>query len=70
MQELLDRLKQQAGLTSEQAQQVLQTVKDYVKEKFPMLEGAVENIFNQAEAKGESLFGELKDKVGGLFHHD
>lgn len=67
MQELIDRLKEKAGITSEQAQQALEAVKDYIKEKFPMLEGAVENIFNEGKAKGEDLLDGLKDKVGGFF---
>jgi hypothetical protein len=45
MQELIDKLKAEAGLTDEQAQQALTTIKNYVVEKFPMLEGAVGNLF-------------------------
>ena len=45
MQELIDKLKTEAGLTDEQAKQVIITIKNYVVEKFPMLEGAVNNIF-------------------------
>ena len=45
MQELIDKLKSEAGLTDEQAKKALQTIKDYVVEKFPMLEGAVNNVF-------------------------
>ncbi|MES1216469.1 MAG: hypothetical protein ABUT20_13210 [Bacteroidota bacterium] len=45
MQELIDKLKSEAGLTDEQAEKALQTIKDYVVEKFPMLEGAVNNVF-------------------------
>lgn len=45
MQELIDRLKAEAGLTDEQARQAIASIKNYVIEKFPMLEGAVNNIF-------------------------
>ena len=45
MQELIDRLTQQAGISAEQAVKALETIKDYVKEKFPMLGGAVDNMF-------------------------
>lgn len=48
MQELIDRLKSEAGLTDEQAKQAIATLKNYVIEKFPMLEGAVNNIFGQS----------------------
>ncbi len=44
MQELIERLKANAGINDEQAVKVLETVKDYVKEKFPMLGGAVDNL--------------------------
>ncbi len=49
MQELIDKLKAEAGLTDEQAKQAISTIKNYVVEKFPMLEGAVSNIFGAAE---------------------
>lgn len=45
MQELIDQLKSQAGLTDEQAKKAIETVKNFVVEKFPMLEGAVGNLF-------------------------
>lgn len=47
MQELIDKLKAEAGLTEEQAKQAITTVKNFVVEKFPMLEGAVNNIFGE-----------------------
>lgn len=45
MQELVDKLKTEAGLTEEQAKQAIATIKSFVVEKFPMLEGAVNNVF-------------------------
>lgn len=45
MQELIDKLKTEAGLTDEQAKQAIATIKGFVVEKFPMLEGAVSNLF-------------------------
>jgi hypothetical protein len=45
MQELIDKLKADAGLTDEQAKKAIETIKNYVVEKFPMLEGAVGNLF-------------------------
>lgn len=50
MTELIDKLKAQAGLTPEQATQSLEVIKDFVKEKFPMLAGAVDNIFGAQAA--------------------
>ncbi|HEV7782860.1 MAG TPA: hypothetical protein VGO58_16405 [Chitinophagaceae bacterium] len=47
MQELIDKLKAEAGLTDEQAKQAITTIKNYVVDKFPMLEGAVESMFGE-----------------------
>jgi hypothetical protein len=45
MQELITRLTQKAGISAEQATKSLETIKEFVKEKFPMLGGAVDNMF-------------------------
>lgn len=45
MQELIEKLKAEAGLTDDQAKKAIEAVKNYVVEKFPMLEGAVGNLF-------------------------
>ena len=54
MQELIEKLKAEAGLTDEQAKKAITTIKNFVVEikrvygvyeKFPMLEGAVNNVF-------------------------
>ncbi|HSK13371.1 MAG TPA: hypothetical protein VK907_09160 [Phnomibacter sp.] len=44
MNELVEKLVGQAGLTPEQARKTLEVIKEFVTEKFPMLGGAVENI--------------------------
>lgn len=43
--ELTERLKTGANLSDEQAQQVLETIKRFVVEKYPMLAGAVNSMF-------------------------
>jgi hypothetical protein len=48
MQDLINKLKSEAGLTDEQAKKAIETIKDYVVEKFPMLEGAVGNLFGES----------------------
>jgi nucleoid DNA-binding protein len=45
MEELIEKLKTDAGLTDDQAKKAIEAVKNYVVEKFPMLEGAVGNLF-------------------------
>jgi len=48
MQELIDKLMNEANLTEEQAKNAIQSVIGYVKDKFPMLEGAVDQIFGKS----------------------
>ncbi|MBL7741563.1 MAG: hypothetical protein JNK14_20255 [Chitinophagaceae bacterium] len=48
MQELIEKLKAEANLTDEQAKKAIETIKNYVVEKFPMLEGAVGNLFGNS----------------------
>ena len=43
--ELTERLKTGANLSDEQAQQVLDTIKTFVVEKYPMLSDAVNSMF-------------------------
>ena len=45
MQELIDKLKSEAGLNDDQAKKAIETIKNYVIDKFPMLEGAVGSLF-------------------------
>ncbi|MDQ6757028.1 MAG: hypothetical protein M3004_08830 [Bacteroidota bacterium] len=45
MQELIDKLKNVHGLSHEQANGILETIKNFVKEKFPMVGGAIDSVF-------------------------
>lgn len=45
MEELLQKLQSIHGLSADQAQGVLGTITGYIKEKFPMVGGAVDNLF-------------------------
>ena len=53
MQELIDRLMNEAGLSETQASKALETIKDYVIEKFPMMGGAVDSLFNSGGSSSE-----------------
>lgn len=46
MNELIDRLMKEAKLDQEQARKAIETIAGFVKEKFPMLGGAVDQIFS------------------------
>lgn len=48
MNELITSLTEKAGITAEQAHKAVETIKDFVKEKFPMMAGAVDNLFAAA----------------------
>lgn len=48
MHELITRLTEKAGISADQASKAIDTIKDFVKEKFPMMAGAVDNLFAPA----------------------
>lgn len=45
MEDLIKRLQNIHGLTAEQSYGVLNTIAGYIKEKFPMVGGAIDNLF-------------------------
>lgn len=47
MKELIDRLKSEAGLNEQQATQSIEVIKNFIKEKFPMFSGAVDDLFEK-----------------------
>jgi hypothetical protein len=49
MNEIIQRLTEGAGISAEQAAKAVEVIKEYVKEKFPMLGGAVDNVFKTEE---------------------
>ena len=50
MQDLINRLRDNVGISEEQATSALHEIKEYVKEKFPMMAGAVDNLFATSKA--------------------
>lgn len=65
MQELIEKLKSLHGLSNEQASGVLQTVSNFIKEKYPMVAGAVDNIFPQQSASGSNAGGDTGGTTEG-----
>lgn len=52
MQDLLDLLIKEVGLTEEQAQKAIVVLKNYAKEKVPpMFAGTIEKMFNKYNTK-------------------
>lgn len=56
MQELIQRLMQQAGLTESQALRAIEIVKDYAKQRFPVFAGAIDRLFQKYAPKQEDDF--------------
>ena len=72
MKELIEKLQAEAGVTAEQAEKALHSVKNYVAEKFPMIKGAVENIFQGGDAtaapaadESQSWMDKISDVIPG-----
>lgn len=78
MQELITRITEKAGISTGQASIAIDTIKDFVKEKFPMLSGAVDNLFapgpettaaaTQEAPKAEE--GNILDKISDVIPGD
>ncbi|HEY5465103.1 MAG TPA: hypothetical protein VIJ95_17705 [Hanamia sp.] len=45
MEELIQKLQSIHGLSADQAHGILNTITGYIKEKFPMIGGAIDNLF-------------------------
>ena len=45
MDELIQKLQSNHGLSAEESHKILSTIADYLKEKFPMVGGAIDNLF-------------------------
>ncbi len=69
MEELLQKLQDVHGLTLEQSHGILNTITNYIKEKFPMVAGAVDNIFSPGNAATTSATQATDSSVkdGGSF---
>ncbi|MBX9733467.1 MAG: hypothetical protein K2X37_05365 [Chitinophagaceae bacterium] len=55
MNELIDKLIKEAGLDANQAQKAVETIAGFVKEKFPMLAGAVDTIFSAGTKADDTI---------------
>ncbi len=65
MEQLINMVKEKAGISTEQAQKAVQTVTGFIKDKLPAnMQGQLDSIIN---GKGSDMTGGLKDKMGGFF---
>lgn len=72
MEELIQKLQSIHGLSAEQSHGILNTITGYIKEKFPMISGAVDNLFQAGATPSEDQSkvtntaqgsGDLLDKI-------
>jgi hypothetical protein len=56
MQELIQKMAAEAAISESQAIIALNVVKDYVKQQFPMMAGAVDKLFDAGNKKAEDDF--------------
>jgi hypothetical protein len=67
MEELIQKLQSLHGLSAEQSHGILQTITGYIKEKFPMVAGAIDNLFQTgAPATAHAGTAETAREGGGL----
>ena len=64
MQELIQKLQAEHGLNPEQSHGILNTVKNFIKEKFPMMAGAVDNLFPQEHTSANTTSGDTGSTEG------
>lgn len=59
MNEIIERITKEANISPEQAQKAVESIANFVKEKFPMLGSAVDQIFTSGgnESGGFGGFG-------------
>lgn len=81
MQELINKIAEKAGITEEQAQKAFEAVKEHAASMFNPSEimealkgkagGLMEDVQNNENVqKAENMFGDLKDKLSGLFNQE
>jgi hypothetical protein len=63
MEELIQRLQNNHGLSADQSHGILNTIATYIKEKFPMVGGAVDSIFHTSTPATPSTVPGVSDTV-------
>lgn len=76
LEELLQKLQSEHGLSAEQSSGILNTISSFVKEKFPMMAGMIDNILpsgtavsnaeSKAKTSGSPDDGNIMDKISEI----
>ena len=69
MSELIKQIVEKTGVPAEQAQQVIDVVANYVKQKFPQFGGQIDSLLgaggdNAGNTGGNNILGDLGSKLG------
>ena len=64
MQELIKKLQDNHNLTAEQSYGILNTIKEFIKEQFPMIGGAVDNLFQNDNESNTTSSGDTGSTEG------
>lgn len=69
MSELIKQIVEKTGVPAEQAQQVVEVVANFVKQKFPQFGGQIDSLLgtsgdNSGNAGGSNILGDLGSKLG------
>ncbi len=70
MEELINRLQNAHGLTKEQSAEILNTITGYIKEQFPMVSGAIDNLFQSGTtpAGGDTTPDDVNQSAADPIH--
>lgn len=69
MEELIQKLQSVHGLSAEQSHGILNTIVTFVKEKFPMVGGAIDNLFQTgSSSSGPATPANTQDTTGNPIH--
>ena len=68
MDDLIQKVADKVGITTEQAKSAVDTVMEFVKDKFPDIGGKMQGLVSGIDKDGDGLdMGDVKDAVGGIF---
>ena len=70
MEDLINRLQNAHGLTKQQSAEILHTITGYIKEQFPMVSGAIDNLFQSGTtpAGGTMTPEDVNESVADPIH--
>ena len=68
MDELIQKLQSVHGLSAGEANSILNTITTFIKEKFPMVSGAIDNLFKTGATASLPVTTDAHESVNGPVH--